>query len=221
MSNRFFIGLLIAIVLFVGGFAVFKQDKKDGASSGVQPTNHVKGAGTSGVTLIEYGDFECSACFEYEPIVKKVIEKYGDQITFQFRSFPITSKHPNSFAAHRAAEAAAKQGKFWEMHDILYARAYQQTAQGPAPIEWVATSNPSTFFESYAREIGLNLEQFKSDAASSEVNDFINADIAASKDVPVSGTPTFLINGKKIETPTSLEDFYKLIDEAIAEKANS
>lgn len=214
MSNRFFIGLLVAIVLFVGGFAIFKQDKKDnGAGSGVQPTNHIKGGNSAAVTLTEYGDFQCSACYQYEPILKSLYEKYQDQIVFQFRHFPIVSAHPNAFSASRAAEAAAKQGKFWEMHDKLY-----ETQDPSGKTGWVASSNALSFFEKFAEELGLDVAKFKTDFASEEVNDLINADIAAAKSVPVSGTPTFQINGKKIENPTSLEDFSKLIDEAIKAK---
>ncbi len=221
MSNKFFVGLLVAIAVFVGGFIVLKQDGNGTNGSNSQPTNHVKGSESSGVTLTEYGDFQCSACFDYEPIVSAVYEKYKDQITFQFRHFPIVSRHPNAFSAARAAEAAAKQGKFWEMHDILFQHAYQQTSAGPVPIDWAKSSNPTTFYESYAKELGLNVEQFKTDFASTEANDFINADIAAARYVPVDGTPTFLINGKKITTPTSFEEFSKLIDEAIKQKAGN
>lgn len=212
MSNRFFISLLVVMALVVGGFAVFKQHKNQ-AGNTVPPTNHVLGTGASGVTLTEYGDFQCSACFQYEPLVQQVINKYKDQITFQFRNFPIVSKHPNAFSAARAAEAADKQGKFWEMHNKLY-----ETQDPNGKTGWAGSSNPLTFFEEFATGLGLDITKFKTDFASTAVNDLINADITAGKLVPVDGTPTFQINGKKIENPTSLEAFNKLIDEAIAAK---
>lgn len=216
MNNRFFALILVIIAIFVGIFIFTKQKNDTGngsASSVTQPTNHIKGEGKSGVVLTEYGDYQCPACFQYEPIVKEVFEKYKDQITFQFRNFPITSSHPNAFAAARAAEAADKQGKFWEMHDKLY-----ETQDPTSQSGWAASSNPMTFFEQFAKEVGLDVEKFKTDFASEEVNKLINQDIAEGKKIPVEGTPTFQINGVKIENPRSVEDFNKVIEEAIAAK---
>lgn len=213
MSNRFFIILIALIVLVVGGFVVLKKDDGASTNSSVQPTNHIKGEGSTGVVLVEYGDFQCSACYQYEPIVQQLFEKYQQQIKFQFRHFPIVSAHPNAFSASRAAEAAAKQGKFWEMHDMLY-----QTQDPEGKTGWVASSNPLSIFEGFAQQLGMNVEQFKTDFASEEVNDLINADITAGKAVPASGTPTFVLDGKKIENPTSYEEFVKVIEEAIKAK---
>lgn len=213
MSNRFFLILIALIVLVVGGFVVLKKDEGGSSNSSTQPTNHVKGEGSSGVVLIEYGDFQCSACYQYEPVVKQIFETYQSQIKFQFRHFPIVSAHPNAFSASRAAEAAAKQGKFWEMHDKLF-----ETQDPTGKTGWVASSNPLSIFEGFAEQLGLNVEQFKTDFASEEVNDLINADISAGKDVPAQGTPTFVLDGKKIDNPNSYEEFAKLIDEAIKAK---
>lgn len=224
MSNRFFITLLVIMAVAIGGFAFAKQ-KNNPAQSGnnIQPSQHVKGAGKAGVVLIEYGDLQCSACWRYEPLIKEVFEKYKDQITFQFRNFPLTQLHPNAFAAHRAVEAAAKQGKFWEMHDILYDRAHQFDSGGRIiDIEWTASTNPVPFFESYAKQLGLNIDQFKQDMASQEVNDLINADIREAQKLSATGTPTFVLDGKKLEqSPGTLDEFSKLIDDAIKAKAGS
>jgi protein-disulfide isomerase len=208
MNNRFVV-ILIALVLgFVGIIYVSKDKKADAPSTNneaITATEHKQGAGNKGVTLIEYGDFECPACGAYYPLVKQVKEKYKDDITFQFRHFPLVQIHRNAMAAHRAAEAAGKQGKFFEMHDMLYER--QQA--------WKSETNPSAIFESYATELALNLEQFKREAASGEINDIINADIQEGQASDASATPTFVLNGKKIENPRDLEGFYKLIDDAI------
>jgi len=215
MSNRFVIILIACVAAFAGIFWFTKNKasapENGGNTSNVQPTNHVQGAGNKKVTLVEYGDFQCPACFQYEPIVREVIKKYGDDITFQFRHFPLSQIHQNAFAAHRAAEAAAKQGKFWEMHDALYD---QQKS-------WESVSSPVTVFEGYAKQLKLNLEQFKKDAASAQVNAIINADITEAGKVGADSTPTFVINGKKIETnPRDVAGFSKLIDEAIANAKN-
>lgn len=210
MSNRFVIILLAIIVIFAGVF-VFNKNKDSKGSSGnssAQPSNHVIGQGKKGVTLIEYGDYQCPACGQYYPIVKQVQEKYNQDIYFQFRNFPLTQIHPNAMVGARAAEATAKQNKFWEMHDTLYEQ--QQT--------WSTASNPSTYFEQYAQQLGLNVAQFKQDMASSAVNDTISADIAAAQKAGANGTPTFVLDGKKIDNPQTLDAFNKVIDDAIKAK---
>lgn len=215
MERRFILILVLLAVVF-GGFLAF--NKKDSGDTGgdnsaqAQTSNHTYGEGKKNVTLAEYADFQCPACAAYYPIIKQVKEKYKEDITFQFINFPLDSIHQNARAAHRAAEAAAKQNKFWEMHDKLYEN--QQA--------WESISDPKTIFEDYATQLSLNLEQFKTDVASSETNSIINADISQGKDKGVSSTPTFYINGVKIEsTPRDVESFYKLIDEAIAKQSSS
>lgn len=220
MNNRFAL-ILVALVVGFAGILWFNK-KKDTSPSTSQAalTNHVKGANKKNVTLIEYGDFECSACYYYEPVVQQVIEKYKDDIAFQFRHFPLTAIHQHAMAGHRAAEAAARQGKFWEMHDILFQNAHQVGQDGKLiDIEWTATTNPQPFFDKYAKTIGLDLEKFKTDMKSDEVNAAINADLAEGKRLGLSGTPSFILDGKKIDTPNNLEGFSKLIDEAIKAKS--
>lgn len=220
MNNRFILILAILIIGFGGIFWINKTKKSSTGSSNVQPTNHTRGTGSSGVVLTEYGDFECPACYSYEPLIIAVVEKYKGIITFQYRNFPLTQIHQNALASHRAAEAAAKQGKFWEMHDLLISRSHQQDSQGKtAKAEWTATTNPAPFFEQYAQSLGLDMVKFKADMNSSEVNDLINADREAGNKLGATGTPTFAINGEKIETPKNIEEFSKVIDEAIKAKS--
>lgn len=214
MSKRFLIILAVLILGFVG-FVVFQgkknNNKNGGGSQTAQPSEHKKGAGNKGVTLVEYGDFQCPSCGGYFPILQQIEKKYGDDITFQFRHFPLTQIHQNAMAAHRAAEAASKQNKFWEMHDMLYER--QQN--------WSSSQNISQIMEDYASELGLNVERFKTDYQGSEVNAIINADISVGNSLKVTGTPTFFINGEKIEDPgRTVEEFSKIIDDAIAKTQN-
>lgn len=209
MSNRF---LIILGVLVLGFFGFLVYQKNDDTSSNgevVQTSQHTIGEGTKNVTLVEYGDFACSACETYFPILQQVKEKYDDEITFQFLNFPLVQiqGHENAMSAHRAAEAASNQGKFWEMHDLLYER--QRI--------WALSKNPTSVMENYATELELNIDQFKADFESSEVNAVINADIKSGRDLNISGTPTFLVNGETIELPNpTLEAFSTIIDEAIA-----
>src|SRR4051812_29189244 len=98
MDKRFWAIIGVIIVVF-GGVLFFKSNNnKAAAPSGTQPTNHVQGAGTKGVTLTEYGDYECPVCKQYYPVVKQVQQQYGDEITFQFRNLPLTQIHQNAFA---------------------------------------------------------------------------------------------------------------------------
>lgn len=208
------IGVLV-VVGIIAGAVIFGKDK-DVAG---QLSNHIYGNEQASVKLVEYGDFECPACFYYYPIVEQIKEKYKDQISFQFRNLPLVQSHRNALAAHRAAEAADKQGKYWEMFNLLYSG--QETWNGPSQSDpvGVTTSQAISIFETYAEQLGLDLEKFKTDVAVAETSATINADIAESKNLGVTGTPTFFINGKKIEESTditSVEAFSKVIDEALA-----
>lgn len=210
MSKRFLV-IMVGLAMVFVGVIVFAKNK-DTSAPGIDTgtgSNHTQGAGTSGVTLLEFGDFQCPACASYYPLVEQVQEAYGDKITFQFRHFPLVNIHQNAMAAHRAAEAAGKQDKFWEMYDVLYQR--QQV--------WESSTNPAQIFEDYATELGLNVETYKQDVASSATNDIINADVKAAQATGATSTPTFIVDGKRIESlPQDLDGFKQIIDEAIAAK---
>lgn len=212
MSKQF---IAILIVVILGLFGVFsltkKSDSGSSGSSSAQPSEHKQGAGKKGVTLIEYGDLQCPACKSYYPLVKQVQQAYGDDITFQFRNYPLTQIHPHAFEAARAAEAAGKQGKFFEMHDLMYEN--QDT--------WTQAPDVEAVFETYAQQLGLNIDQFKSDVASEAVADTINADIKAGQAAGADATPTFVLDGKKINNPGDLAGFKQLIDAEIANKNGS
>ncbi len=209
MSKQFLAVIIVVILAFVGIFAFSgHKSNSNSKSSGGTPTNHVEGLGKSGVTLVEYGDYQCPFCEQYYPVVKQVAAEFNDQITFQFRNFPLVSVHQNAFAGARAAEAAAAQGKFWQMHDLLYDNQSQ----------WSESSNPVQFFQQYAQQLGLNVAQFNKDYASNKVNDAINADTAAGNKLNVKGTPTFFLNGKQIQVSANAASFESQIKQAIAQK---
>lgn len=213
MDKRFII-TLVAIIAIVSGVFFFTRDKassppSENGDSG-QVTSHSVGAGTAGVEIIEFGDFQCPACGSFHPVFKAIKEKYGDEITFTFRHFPLDGIHPNARAAHRSAEAAGLQGKFFDMHDLLFEN---QTT-------WRDLTNPVPIFEDYAAQLALNLEKFKADFASASVNDAINADIAEGKEkYQASSTPTIIFNGQKVDSSevSSIELMSAKIDSLIAE----
>jgi protein-disulfide isomerase len=206
LSNKFLISILVLMAI-IGGVIITSKKKNDPATtSTVQPSSHVIGVGTGNVTLTEYGDFECPSCARFHPILKEVKSFYGDQIKFQFKHFPLTEIHQNALLASRASEAAHMQGKFWEMHDKLF-----ETQN-----IWKSISDPTSIFTNYAQELGLDTAKFTTDLKGSDVNDIIRADREEAKGLDLTGTPSFLINGQKIENPDSLDGFKKAIDEALA-----
>lgn len=208
MDKRFLAVIGAIIIIFVGFLVVQGNDKAKTPETDAKPSSHTKGEGASGVTLIEYGDFQCPACKQYYPLVEEVVNKYSADITFQFRHFPLTSLHPNAFAGSRAAEAAGKQGKFWDMYSKLYG----------GQDDWKDATPPNKIFEAYAKQLDLDMVKYESDFKSTAVNDTINADLAAGGKLGITGTPGFVLDGKLIENPSSLEEFSKLIDAAIAKK---
>ena len=211
MSKQF-IGIIVAVVLGLGAIFWFNSDRSTKTTSengGTQISGHAKGEGQKNITLTEYGDFQCPACASYYPVVKSVVEKYQKDITFRFRNFPLVQIHPNAFAASRAAEAAGLQGKFWEMHDLLYE---QQTT-------WASAGNPQSYFQSFASHLNLDINKFNQDYASSAVNDIINGDLAEAKKVGADSTPTFVLDGKKLDqNPEDQAAFEQLIEDAISAK---
>ncbi len=170
MSKRFWIIIAVIAVLFIGILYVSGRNKNSG-SSAAGTSNHVKGKLDSKVTFVEYGDFQCPVCGAYYPVVSQVMAKYQDRVKFQFRNLPLSEVHPNAFAAARAAEAAAQQGKFWEMYDQLFRN---QTT-------WSQSSSPNAYFRQYAGVIGLDGKKFDTAFSSDAVNKTINADIGAFK----------------------------------------
>jgi protein-disulfide isomerase len=212
MSKQFLGVIVVVILVFVGIFAFTgKTNAPSSKSSSSTLTNHVEGQNKDGVTLVEYGDYECPFCGQYYPIVKQVQATYDQQIAFQFRNFPLVSIHQNAFAGARAAEAAALQNQFWQMHDALY----QSQSQ------WASASDPTPFFNAYAQQLGLNVTRFKTDYASGTVNNLINADMAAGTKLNIQGTPTFFLDGKQIQVGESVASFQQLINAEITKKTKA
>jgi protein-disulfide isomerase len=209
--NRFWIILTVVVVALIGLFIATKPKTDStsdfqGDASKIQADDHVRNARDKKVVLIEYADFQCPTCEAFYPLVKELETTYRDQVSFVFRHFPIRTSHPNAQAASLAAEAAGKQGKFFEMHDRLFET---QKSWGQA------TSSQQSLFESFAEALGLDMTKFKQDYASADTATRINRDVSSATKFNVTGTPTFILNGKKIENPQSLDAFKKLLDNAI------
>lgn len=230
--DRRFVGILAAIIIvFVGIFAISQRSNGgSGGSSNTLPTSHVQGQGSTGVKLVEYGDYECPICYEYYQPLKQVYNQFASQIYFQFRNLPLSAIHPNAFAGARAAEAAGMQGKYWQMHDALYENQDPNGARG-----WVADRGDvlNDYFVKFAQQIGItNINKFKTDYASEQANNNINADINAfletsyaGHDVKKEATPTFFLDGKYLPNSdvidnngVSVSKFVNVINAEIAKK---
>lgn len=179
--------------------------------------DNVTGKVDSKVLLIEYGDFQCPGCGAAYPNVKTLLEEYGDRIAFVFRNFPLTSIHPNARAAAATAEAAGLQGKYWEMHDLLYANQESWSS--------LDTSKRTDTFVALAAQLGLDTDKFKTDLSSADVNKKISFDFALGKANTVSSTPTFFLNGAKLDDKTvdgiakgNLTEVKAQIDKLLAEQ---
>lgn len=218
MDKRFW-AILAVIAVFVVGAIWISNNKKNSSNSNVAPTEHVEGSASTGVKLVEYGDYECPYCGEYFPVVKQIASMYANQMQFQFRNLPLTQLHPNAFAGARAAEAANLQGQFWQMHDLLYEQNEQYYASDEKLENWVGASDPETYFIQDVQQLGLNITKFKTDFAGAQVNSLINADVSAfNKTGAQEATPTFFLDGKQISPTETVASFESYINAAIKQK---
>jgi protein-disulfide isomerase len=158
------------------------------AEPGAEPA-HSHGDANALITLEEFGDFECPPCGMLHPVLKGLETEFGpSKIRIVFREFPLVPTHAHALAAARAAEAAGMQGKFWEMHDIIY--EHQK--------DWHEAFDVRPIFEGYAGKVGLNLEQFRQDQASEVVERRIFLDGKRAHSMGVTGTPTVFMNGREV-----------------------
>jgi protein-disulfide isomerase len=152
--------------------------------------DHIQGPPDAPVTLLEYGDYECPYCGAAYPIIKDVQARMGDRLRFVFRNFPITTSHAHAEQAAEAAEAAGAQGRFWEMHDLLYEN---QKRLGDDDLR------------AYAQRIGLDLERFDKELAEHVHAPRVREDFMSGVRSGVNGTPTFFINGARYDDAYDVE----------------
>jgi protein-disulfide isomerase len=140
------------------------------------------------VTLEEFGDYQCPPCGELHPTLKKLKSEFGPRLNFIFRNLPLTALHKNALLAAQAAEAARVQNSFWEMHDLLYENQKL----------WSDDDDPKVFFINFAQNLGLEIPRFERDMNSEEVKMRIQADQDAAARQGIEGTPTILVNGRRL-----------------------
>jgi protein-disulfide isomerase len=163
--------------------------------------DHVQGPVDAPATLVEYGDYECPYCGAAYPIVKEVQARLGERLRFVFRNFPITTSHPHAEQAAEAAEAAASQDRFWEMHDVLYEN--QKRLRDPD-------------LRDYAEQLGLDLEKFDQDLAEHVHAARVREDFMSGVRSGVNGTPTFYINGARYDDSYEADSLLAALERAAA-----
>lgn len=199
--------VLLFVYYFANGGGVTTQEVQEVS---VTESDHVRGAKGAKVTIVEFGDFQCPACAAYEGIVQKVQADNKDTVQVVFKHFPLTQIHHNALFSAKASEAASLQGKFWEMHDMLYDKQK----------EWGEALNARDYFITYATTLGLDIKKFEADLANAESEKKIIAEQKEGLRLGVQGTPTFFVNGVKLEqNPQSVDAFNKIIKDALT-KAN-
>lgn len=200
--------MIIAGVLVAGGIAIYLSRQDSSANVAADTTapvgqaTHVRGSADAKISLVEYGDYQCPTCGLYHPILQELLTRYPGKIKLEFHHFPLVQVHSNAMTAALAAEAAGEQGKFWEMHDLLF--QYQRLwgdLQQPNP-------NPEAVFLQFAVQIGLDSNKFMQAMRSPETRDRVLADVRQGSPI-VKGTPTFVLDGQVL---TNLPDLQWFVD---------
>lgn len=203
------LGILGFIVLIIGMSFLGGSTGPDYTSGVVtEPAltdEWVFGNASASVRFVEYSDFQCPACYAYQGMLKEVMKEYGDRVVFIFRHYPLTQIHQHADLAARVAEAAGKQGKFWEMHDVLFEN--QKV--------WSPMLSVMNTFEEYASGLGLDLEKLRADIESDAVRKEVASDYQRGARAGVTGTPSFFVNGVKMQNPDSIAGLRVALDRAL------
>jgi protein-disulfide isomerase len=163
----------------------------------VHDNDHGTGNKNAHIVLVEYGDYQCPHCGHAYPLLKRLMQEMGDQLYFVFRNFPLQEIHPAAIMAAQAAEAAAKQNKFWEMHDLIF--EHQDNLHG------------NTFLQ-LAEKLKLDLTRFAQDWKSEQILERVETDFESGVRSGVNGTPTFFVNGEML---LSYDETYESLVEGI------
>lgn len=202
MTKQAWIIIAVICVLSLGGLIWISRGNKLDVSNvdewkiqsaselNGQIADHTKGKTDSKVIIVEYGDIQCPGCGSAAPVLDQVMEKYGDKIGFVFRNFPLYNIHPNAFAAAAAVEAAGLQGKYWEMHKLLYDE--QETWSN------MSASSRTDYFAAAAARIGIDQSKLRTALTGADIKQKIDFDYALGKKANVTSTPAVFLNGKNV-----------------------
>ena len=208
LTKWIIIALGSALFLAFFGFVIILIKQSKNKPVEISSAGWVRGSKDAKTTLVEYGDFQCPACRAAEPFIRSAMKDFDGRLKFVFKHFPLTSIHPNAMLAARAAEAAGRQNKFFEMHDWLYDN--QDSWAGLSGADARAKMNDA------AKALKLDTDQFTKDMDSREIADKISANQSEGINLGVNSTPTFYLDNKKIDNnPQNYDDFKKLISEEV------
>lgn len=201
-----FILITLGVLLGVGGVLwQFGSNAGKPIADVAGDMRHTRGSGE--ITLVEFSDFQCPACQAVQQPLKQILSKYEGKVTFVYRHFPLITIHKNAQIAALASEAAHAQGKFWEWHDLLFEK---QT-------EWGSADDPTQDFMAYAVLLEMDTEKFIADMESQEAKDAVSLDLLFTTQNRLTGTPTFFLNGSKIEFNQIEARLAELTSQAVSE----
>jgi protein-disulfide isomerase len=214
----FYIALIVLLIIGVAALSYLSTrpngnvTQLDSTVAPVPNQGHAIGSDTAPVQVVEFGDFECPACGNFanltEPDIRSRLVNTG-LVQFRFIDFPLPM-HVNTRAAHLAAWCAGEQGKFWEMHDLLYQNQDRWSGE--------VTRRPNGIFESLATQAGVNIDQYKSCVDSRKYAPQIQANAEEGQKRGIPSTPTFIIGSKQVSSAIPYDEFKKYVDEALAER---
>lgn len=203
------IGILTIVILVVGAFFLSKPETTDLTSTPsvnenilIKSDSTQTGPKDAKVKVVKFGDFQCPACAQANPVVSKLKDEYKGRVNFVYRHYPL-SQHKNAMIAAQAAESAGEQNKFWEMSDMLYGNQS----------EWGESVKPLDIFVKYAQELNLNVDQFKKAVTDEKYKEKVLKDQADGTAAQIRYTPTFLINGHMIEGSSTYDTLKAGIEE--------
>ncbi len=201
----------LTLLMIIGG--VFLLSKSPSSTTGTKADNallikndsHKISTDSAKVTFVEFGDYQCPACGAAQPSVKQLLNTYSGRVNFVFRHFPLP-QHANAIKAAMTAEAAGAQGKYWEMHELLYDKQD----------EWSNVANPDETFLNYAKQLQLDPTRFTQDSQKDAFKTFITQDLNDGKQLGVNSTPTFYINDTKYTGSFGYDNLKLALDEALS-----
>lgn len=200
------IGVVFGLAI-VAGYWMFSTSKPQTKTSMPTPQPETGGQAAKLVVLSEFGDYQCPPCGALHPELKKIKEKYGSQVRLDFYNFPLTRIHQHAMAASQAAMAAKQQGKFWEMHNLLY----------ESQELWKDVSDMKPILKNFAQQLKLDVEQFERDFDSLQVKAAVASDVQRGEALGVTGTPTLFINGQLLDSETMTAEVLRAeIDKRLA-----
>ena len=195
---------LVALVLLVTIIRYFTAASPPTVTE-VTAGDRIKGNPDAALTLVKFSDFQCPACRAQHNSIKQIWPAIKGSVRFVYRHFPLTNIHPHAVQAARYSEAAGKQGKFWELHDLFFERQRQ----------WTSSKDITPVFDGYAKELGLDVARLKADADSQEVRNKVALDAQSARSARAASTPTLFLNGKLLRNVRDANNLRTAIKDAL------